>query len=145
MMDVVNALLDAQPEAAVVGLVVIAGAILAGLRRWLRPGPRPRPGEVWFADVPFEDRPGSKDRPVLVLAVAGRTCTVAAFTSQDRSARRDHVRLPSGVPGMGKASWIRLRPILLRRSALRRRISDPGPALVVWYDSVAQPAATRSR
>ncbi|WP_066581631.1 type II toxin-antitoxin system PemK/MazF family toxin [Cellulomonas timonensis] len=145
MIDAVSALLDSRPEAAVAGLVVIAGVILAGLRTWLCRGPRARPGEVWFADVPFEDRPGSKDRPVLVLAVAGRTCTVAAFTSQDRSARRDHVRLPSGVPGMGKASWIRLRPIPLRRSALRRRISDPGPALVAWYDGVARPAATRSR
>ena len=144
MIDAVSAL-DAQPGTAVAGLVVIAGAVLAGVWRWLPRRPRPRPGEVWFADVPFEDRPGSKDRPVLVLTVAGRTCTVAPFTSQDRSARRDHVRLPSGVPGMGKASWVRLRPIPLRCSALRRRISDPGPALVTWYDGLARPAATRPR
>ncbi|WP_258726503.1 hypothetical protein [Cellulomonas sp. NS3] len=57
-------------------LTALAVAVLLVLLRLSRRGrgPTPRPGEVWFADVPFEDRPGAKDRPVLVLSVRGRTC-----------------------------------------------------------------------
>ncbi|WP_456844474.1 type II toxin-antitoxin system PemK/MazF family toxin [Cellulomonas sp. P5_C6] len=118
----------------------IVGAVAAVLALgWLlRPrGRRPRPGEVWFALVPFEDGSGGKDRPVLVLAVDGGTYEVARFTSQDRSARRDHVRVPQGVPGLPKASWLNLRPLSLRRSAFRRCSGVPGEAFVDWYRSAA--------
>ncbi|MCM0640124.1 type II toxin-antitoxin system PemK/MazF family toxin [Cellulomonas wangsupingiae] len=98
---------------------------------------RPRVGDVWFADVPFEDGTGSKDRPVLVLRVDDRTWEVARFTSQDRSARRDHVRLPPGFPGLTRASWIDLRPRTLPLSAARRRSGHPGEALVAWYRDAA--------
>jgi len=135
MVDAVESLLAGKDWApfALIAVGVLLVAVLDGLRRWRR-RPRPRPGEVWFAEVPFEDRPGGKDRPVLVLDVTGSSCTVAALTSQDRSARRDHVRLPEGVPGVRKASWVRLRPTTLRASALRRRAGDPGEALVHWYE-----------
>ncbi len=98
---------------------------------------RPSPGEVWFADVPFADGTGSKDRPVLVLGVEGRMCEVARFTSQDRSARRDHVAIPPGIPGLARDSWIDLRPVHLPLGAFRRRTGDAGEALVVWYRSTA--------
>ncbi|MDM7829928.1 hypothetical protein [Cellulomonas edaphi] len=93
---------------------------------------------MWFAEVPFEDGSGSKDRPVLVLARVGRrSYSVARSTSQDRTARRDHVRVPSGVPGLPKASWLNLRPTTLRNRAFRRRSGAPGPAFVHWYTETA--------
>ncbi len=51
----------------------------------------PKRGEVWWADVPFEDGPGSKDRPCLVLSVRERTARVAKITS------RPHEELPGVV------------------------------------------------
>jgi len=115
---------------------VIAAVLALG---WLvRPRPRrPRAGEVWFAQVPFEDRSGSKDRPVLVLAVAGSSYEVARFTSQDQSARRDHVRVPHGIPGLPKASWLNLRSLTLEQSAFRRCTGDPGEAFVSWFRTAA--------
>lgn len=114
----------------------VAGVVVVGLL-WSARRPRPRVGEVWFAEVPFEDGSGSKDRPVLVLGVEGRSCTVARFTSQNRDARRDHARTPVGVTGLPKASWINLRPLTLRRSAFRRRTGKPGKAFVAWYDEAS--------
>ena len=116
---------------AVAALVVVG--LLWGSRR-----SRPRSGEVWFAQVPFEDGSGSKDRPVLVLSVTGRTCSVARFTSQNRDARRDHERVPVGVTGLSGASWINLRPTTLRTSAFRRRTGKPGKAYVAWYLEAAR-------
>lgn len=115
---------------AALGVLLLVGAI----RR--RAG-RPRIGEIWFAQVPFRDGTGSKDRPVLVLSVGGRTCTVAQFTSQDRDARRDFLRVPDGFPGLSRSSWVSLRPVRLRRSAMRRRSGTPGMALVGWYEDAA--------
>lgn len=57
------------------------------------PGVRiPRRGEVWWAEVPYEDRPGSKDRPCLVLSVRDQTARVVKITS------RPHTELPGVVP-----------------------------------------------
>ena len=92
---------------------------------------------MWFAEVPFEDGSGSKDRPVLVLSASGRSCEVARFTSQNKSGRRDHVVVPYGVPGLPKASWLNLRPTSLPRSAFRRRTGQPGEAFVAWYRDAA--------
>lgn len=135
MLPKVDALLERHGDlwwaaAALVVLVVVRAA-------WHRRKRRPRAGEIWFADVPFEDGTGSKDRPVLVLAVSGRTCSVARFTSQDRGARRDHVRVPEGIPGLRRASWVDLRPVSLRRSAMRRRAGDPGAPFAQWYADAA--------
>lgn len=130
----VAALVTERPWLAVVVLVVLVALLrLAGRRR----GPAPRPGEVWFAMVPFEDGSGAKDRPVLVLSSGVRRCTVARMTSQDRSARSDHARVPTGTPGIARASWINLRPTTVRRSAFRRRSGTPGEAFVAWYREVA--------
>ncbi|HEY1176855.1 MAG TPA: hypothetical protein VGF17_11915, partial [Phytomonospora sp.] len=57
------------------GVVAAAARILARrlVRRGGRPAPTspsaggPAPGEIWWADVPFEDGTGSKVRPCLVL------------------------------------------------------------------------------
>lgn len=144
--DALLALL-AQPETAVaLGAVLLLLVLLVrGRRRRARAATRaraarraPSAGEVWFADVPFDDGTGSKDRPVLVLHVRHRTCEVARFTSQDRGARRDHVAVPPGFPGLSRASWIDLRPRELPISALRRRAGVPGRALVTWYREAAE-------
>ena len=124
---------------AVIGAVLVALFLLVRGR-----GPVCHPGEVWFAMVPFEDGTGAKDRPVLVLAVSRRTCTVARLTSQDRGSRRNFVPVPRGLTGLARASWISLRETTLRRTAMRRRTGCPGPAAVHWYRSEQPARRTRS-
>ncbi|WP_307858230.1 type II toxin-antitoxin system PemK/MazF family toxin [Cellulomonas fulva] len=124
--------------AGVLTLVLVAARLLGG--------PRPRRGEIWFAMVPFKDGRAAKDRPVLVLGRDGRKVVVARFTSQDRDRRRDHVRVPDGIPGLSRTSWIELRPRSLRRRAFRRRAGDPGAGLVRWFDDqVAASSRTSPR
>ncbi|MFG1672845.1 type II toxin-antitoxin system PemK/MazF family toxin [Micromonospora sp. NPDC049282] len=55
----------------------------------------PRPGEIWWADVPYADGTGSKVRPCLVLRVDGADAEVLKITSQDKSDRDDHVAIPT--------------------------------------------------
>ena len=83
--------------------------------------------------VPFEDGTGAKDRPVLILSAEAHSLEVARFTSRSRDARQDYVRVPDGLPGLPRESWISLRPLRLPRSRLRRRIGAPGEAFVDWY------------
>ncbi|MFG2102699.1 type II toxin-antitoxin system PemK/MazF family toxin [Micromonospora echinaurantiaca] len=59
------------------------------------PDGAPRPGDIWWADVPYADGTGSKVRPCLVLRVDGRSAEVLKITSQDKSGRDDHVRIPT--------------------------------------------------
>ncbi|RKT17718.1 PemK-like, MazF-like toxin of type II toxin-antitoxin system [Streptomyces sp. 1114.5] len=120
--------------------IALAAAVAALRARRTRPaarpagptGPRPRPGtralpepqEIWWAEVPFEDGPGSKDRPCLVLRVRGRTATVAKITSKHHADRPGVLPLPPGSVGdrQGRASWLEtdeLRDVPL--SAFRRR------------------------
>nr|WP_031070319.1 type II toxin-antitoxin system PemK/MazF family toxin [Streptomyces sp. NRRL WC-3742] len=118
---------------AVVGVAVVAavaGALVRRSRTAAAPrtsaapraaGPRttgPRPQEIWWAQVPFEDGPGAKDRPCLVLRVNGRTATVAKITSKQH-ARPGVLALPPGSTGdrQGRASWLEtdeLREVPLR-------------------------------
>ncbi|MEV1286421.1 type II toxin-antitoxin system PemK/MazF family toxin [Micromonospora sp. NPDC049679] len=56
---------------------------------------QPRPGEIWWADVPYEDGSGSKVRPCLVLRSGNGGVEVLKITSQDKSDRTDHVRIPT--------------------------------------------------
>ncbi|MFJ9458864.1 type II toxin-antitoxin system PemK/MazF family toxin [Kitasatospora sp. NPDC101447] len=125
---------------ALAGIALVA-AVAAVLARRTRPaarpagptGPRPRPStraarpepqEIWWAEVPFEDGPGAKDRPCLVLRVHGRTATVAKITSKHHAERPGVLPLPPGSVGdrQGRASWLEtdeLREVPL--SAFRRR------------------------
>ncbi|MFH9351475.1 type II toxin-antitoxin system PemK/MazF family toxin [Kitasatospora sp. NPDC017646] len=124
---------------AVAGTAVLA-AVAAALVRRTRPAARPagptgpgrRPGteagpepqEIWWAEVPFEDGPGSKDRPCLVLRVHGRAATVAKITSKHHAERPGVLPLPPGSVGdrQGRTSWLEtdeLREVPL--SAFRRR------------------------
>lgn len=119
----------------VLALLLCAGVALglgAGLRRiavgWRRTPtdelPVPIPGELWWAAVPFEEVNEEKDRPCLVLAVAGRRASVLMVTSKDHSERGGYVAIPASVwrrPPQG-ASWLRTdRLIRIDRDKLRRR------------------------
>lgn len=86
---------------ALAALVVLY--VVARLRRARRPVPKrppsrptvtgPRPGEIWWAEVPYEDGSGSKVRPCLVLRKRRGAIEVLKITSQDQSRRRDHVEI----------------------------------------------------
>ena len=123
----------------VVGAVVLAvvRVVLRGNRRRPVPGRpaagrppakggrRPAPREIWWAEVPFEDGPGAKDRPCLVLRVNGRTATVAKITSKHHAERPGVLALPPGTVGdrLGRTSWLEtdeLRDVPLRD--FRRRV-----------------------
>ncbi|WP_030505509.1 type II toxin-antitoxin system PemK/MazF family toxin [Microbispora rosea] len=67
----------------------------AGVRGGAATQAGPRPGEIWWADVPYEDGPGHKVRPCVVLRTHGGGAEVLKITSQDRSDRSDHVEIPT--------------------------------------------------
>ncbi|QLJ00162.1 type II toxin-antitoxin system PemK/MazF family toxin [Streptomyces sp. NEAU-sy36] len=104
---------------------------LPGARDARAPGGRPSPGDIWWANVPFEDRaeargaaraasagavgdgPG-KDRPCLVLAVRGDRATVARITSKFHDDRAGVIPLPPGAVGDARG-----RPSFLHTDELR--------------------------
>ncbi|MFI8169347.1 type II toxin-antitoxin system PemK/MazF family toxin [Streptomyces sp. NPDC085931] len=93
---------------------------------------RPQPAEIWWADVPYEDAAGSKDRPCLVLAVRGERATVAKITTRFRHERAGVILLPPGSVGdaRGRASFVEtdeLREVPVW--GFRRRIGVVDPAL----------------
>ncbi|MFJ6987601.1 MULTISPECIES: type II toxin-antitoxin system PemK/MazF family toxin [unclassified Streptomyces] len=97
-----------------------------------RGGKRPRPSEIWWATVPFEDGPGAKDRPCLVLAVRGGRATVVKITSRHHEERPGVIALPAGAVGdaRGRASFLEtdeLREVPL--GDFRRRAGAVDPAL----------------
>ncbi|WP_435204519.1 type II toxin-antitoxin system PemK/MazF family toxin [Micromonospora sp. bgisy143] len=70
----------------------------------------PAAGEIWWADVPYADGSGSKVRPCLVLRADSRGADVLKITSQDKSDRDDHVRIPTRDwdPGAEHDSYLSL-------------------------------------
>ncbi|MEU3610130.1 type II toxin-antitoxin system PemK/MazF family toxin [Streptomyces sp. NPDC035033] len=93
----------------------------------------PRAGEIWWAEVPFEDGPRSKDRPCLVLVVRGDGALVAKITSKYHDERPGVIALPPGAVGdaRGRASFLEtdeLRDVPL--ADFRRRVGEADP--VVW-------------
>ncbi|MFE6283179.1 type II toxin-antitoxin system PemK/MazF family toxin [Streptomyces sp. NPDC057877] len=97
------------------------------------PATLPRPAEIWWANVPYEDGPESegaarsasgravvgdgraKDRPCLVLSVRGRHATVAKITSRYRDERAGVIPLPPGAVGDARG-----RPSFLETDELRK-------------------------
>ncbi|MFD3517264.1 type II toxin-antitoxin system PemK/MazF family toxin [Streptomyces sp. NPDC058657] len=107
----------------------------SGPRR--RPGKLPKrlpqAGEIWWADVPFEDGPGSKDRPCLVLSVRGENAVVAKITSKWQHDRAGVIALPPGSVGdaQGRPSFLEtdeLRDVALWEFRRRVGVADP----TVW-------------
>ncbi|WP_030583150.1 type II toxin-antitoxin system PemK/MazF family toxin [Streptomyces anulatus] len=99
-------------------------------------GRTPRAGEVWWADVPYEDGPGSKDRPCLVISVRGRgrgrTALVAKITSRHHEERPGVIALPAGTVGdqRGRQSFLEtdeLREVPV--AGFRRRVGVVDPEL----------------
>ncbi|MFF0423761.1 type II toxin-antitoxin system PemK/MazF family toxin [Streptomyces sp. NPDC004520] len=93
----------------------------------------PRAGEIWWADVPFEDGPGSKDRPCLVLVVRGDSAVVAKITSKYHDERPGVIALPPGSVGdaQGRPSFLEtdeLRDVPVWEFRRRVGMADP----VVW-------------
>ncbi|MFF2011111.1 type II toxin-antitoxin system PemK/MazF family toxin [Streptomyces sp. NPDC058195] len=96
-------------------------------------GHGPRPGEIWWAAVPYEDGPGDKDRPCLVLSVRGGSARVVKITSKHHAERPGVIPLPAGAVGdaRGRASFLEtdeLRDVAVR--AFRRRVGVVDAA--VW-------------
>jgi hypothetical protein len=92
----------------------------------------PEPAEIWWANVPYEDGPGERDRPCLVLAVRGRHATVAKITSRYRDERAGVIPLPPGAVGdtRGRPSFLEtdeLREVPVWH--FRRRVGVVDPAL----------------
>ncbi|MGP3636827.1 type II toxin-antitoxin system PemK/MazF family toxin, partial [Streptomyces sp. 24-1644] len=103
----------------------------AGPRRGA--GRLPRPGEIWWAEVPYEDGPGSKDRPCLVLSVRGGTAVVAKITSKHHAERPGVIALAPGTVGDAQGRPSYLEPDETRRVAVRgfrRKVGDVDPG--VW-------------
>ncbi|MFJ3585295.1 type II toxin-antitoxin system PemK/MazF family toxin [Streptomyces sp. NPDC090127] len=93
----------------------------------------PRAGEIWWADVPYEDGPGSKDRPCLVLALRGGSALVAKITSRHHDERPGVIALPPGTVGdaRGRPSFLEtdeLREVPV--GEFRRKVGTADP--VVW-------------
>lgn len=83
--------------------------------------------------MPFEDGPGGKDRPCLVLAVRGDRARVAKITSRYRDERAGVIPLPPGVVGdaRGRPSFLEtgeLRDVPVRDFRRKAGVVDP----VLW-------------
>ncbi|MEU6016753.1 type II toxin-antitoxin system PemK/MazF family toxin [Streptomyces sp. NPDC047515] len=105
----------------------------AGPGRGTGPERGPRPGEIWWAEVPYEDGPGAKDRPCLVLSVRGGSALVAKITSKHHQERPGVIALPAGTVGdeRERASFLEtdeLRKVAVRGFRRRVGVVDPG----VW-------------
>lgn len=128
--------------AAVVLLALVATLVdgwgRGSRRRRLRSGSAavpgaPRSGEIWWARVPYEDGPGGKDRPCLVLGVRGDVVLVAKITSRYHDERPGVIALPPGSVGdaQGRASYLEtdeLREVPVRDFRRRGGVVDP----VLW-------------
>lgn len=81
--------------------------------------------------MPFEDGPGAKDRPCLVLSVRGDAALVAKITSKHHGERPGVIALPPGVVGgaRGRASFLEtdeLRDVRVGEFRRRAGVADPG-------------------
>jgi hypothetical protein len=89
------------------------------------------PGDVYWAEVPWSEGGGSKDRPVVVLRAWDDWVSVLKVTSQDHTAMGSQFELHGlGWNNSGKNSFVDLsRSIPLHTSLLRRREGTLAPAI----------------
>ncbi|MFH8340314.1 type II toxin-antitoxin system PemK/MazF family toxin [Streptomyces sp. AM6-12] len=139
---------------AAVVLLALVASVIDGWGRGRRPGGRrlrppgragtrerhappghgglPSPGDIWWANVPYEDRAEVKDRPCLVLAVRGDRAMVAKITTKYHDERAGVIPLPPGAVGdaRGRPSFLQtdeLREVPV--SDFRRRVGVVDPVL----------------
>lgn len=82
--------------------------------------------------MPYDDGTGSKVRPCLVLRSSRGGAAVLKITSQDKSHRSDHIRIPtkSWDPGAAHDSYLDLTdPIRVPASAFEDRAGTCDPQL----------------
>ncbi|MBC3842262.1 type II toxin-antitoxin system PemK/MazF family toxin [Streptacidiphilus sp. 4-A2] len=104
----------------------------AGSRPAGAPGRLPEPREIWWAEVPFEDGPGSKDRPCLVLRRGPRTVTVLKITSKHHAELPGVIELPPGTVDdqEHRASWLETEESReVPPAGFRRRVGVVDPQL----------------
>jgi len=114
-------------------LLVVGGVAVLSLLWWAtrlarrtptrrRAPATPRVGDVWWADVPFEDGASSKDRPCVVVETHGRRTVVLYVTSTDKTGRPGWLAMPrQGWAAGGGTSWLRTdRRVILDPYRLRR-------------------------
>ncbi|WP_283138938.1 type II toxin-antitoxin system PemK/MazF family toxin [Rhizohabitans arisaemae] len=121
-------------------LVFFLRRVSAGFRPRLHAQPpsdwrgRPAPGQIWFAEVPFEEGGGAKDRPCLVLRTHARSAEVLKITSRNQNSAHSHKLIPISSTGWnsrshGGTSWVDVsRSYHLPATAFRRlaaRECDP--------------------
>lgn len=80
--------------------------------------------------MPYEDGPGGKDRPCLVLSVRGESAVVAKITSKYHDERAGVIPLPPGSVGdaRGRPSFLEtdeLRDVPVWEFRRRAGIVDP--------------------
>ncbi|MFF9811913.1 type II toxin-antitoxin system PemK/MazF family toxin [Streptomyces sp. NPDC014006] len=93
---------------------------------------RPRPAEIWWAQVPYEDGPRSKDRPCLVLSVRRRRVRVAKISTKYHDERAGVIPLPPGSVGdaQGRASFLQTDEVReVPVGDFRRRVGVVDPVL----------------
>lgn len=112
--------------AVLVGVAVVAiFAAWVFLRFWWVPTsrlPRVQVGEIWWADVPFEESNETKDRPALVVSKRKRSATVLMFTSADKRGRPGYLAVDPYLWRTPRSSYLRTdREITIPLSSMRRR------------------------
>lgn len=130
--------LDPTTVAAAFGVLAMAVLVLAvrtlrapasSRRRQVRT--RPGVGDVWWAQIPFEDGTGSKDRPCLVVETHGLRAVVLYVTSTDKTGRPGWVAMPREGWGRGTGtSWLRTDRRVVLDPDRFRRYAGPCPPKV---------------
>jgi mRNA-degrading endonuclease toxin of MazEF toxin-antitoxin module len=84
-----------------------SGSNTAGAARRTAAGPTPF--TYWYALVPYEEGNGAKERPVLVLRLAGAHAEVLKVTSRPKQGRTTWRRIDTSRwvrPGVRDGSWL---------------------------------------
>lgn len=129
---------------AVVVLAVIAGLVDSfGRVRRAHARPAPRPGEVWWALVPYGNGEAEDgERPCLVLKAAGATVTVAGITRRHDDGRPGAIPLPPGSLGDGRDGAALLETDEVHEVGVRDFRRKAGPVDPEVWDRVRHLADT---
>lgn len=122
-------LLVVAVAAALVLVKTLTGRTVArGTRATFRRGATPSPFSYWYALVPFEDRIGAKERPVLVLRLEGTRARVLKVTSKAKPGRTNYRRVDTtrwDRPGQREGSWLQTDKVTtIPLAGFRRRLGE---------------------